>query len=185
MLRNQTTCAHQVGDDFVNYLDGYAERGEDFNGKEMMTSFTLDAIANCGFGVEANSFKDPDSIFRKMVNVIRKIFCSAEVFQVLLPKVAKLTGAGGSKTFILKLILMIAIPFSAKLFKLQLLDEEGTKFMVDVIKQSMEQRKGQKSKRNDLIDLVIEALNDSSNTEKEAREKSYVQLHSNILRFSG
>ena len=34
-----------------------------------MTKYTLDAIASCGFGVEINSFKDPDSIFATMVRL--------------------------------------------------------------------------------------------------------------------
>ncbi len=56
-----------MGDDFVEHLDGVADRKEEFNAKDMMTNYTLDAIATCGFGVEAKSFSEPDSIFRQQV----------------------------------------------------------------------------------------------------------------------
>ncbi len=51
----------------MDHLKGVAERGEEFNAKLMMTNYALDSIASCGFGVETNSFKDPDGIFPTMV----------------------------------------------------------------------------------------------------------------------
>ena len=58
---------NKVGKDLKGQLHGLAERDEEFNAKTIMTNFTMDAIATCGFGVEANSFKDPDGIFPTMV----------------------------------------------------------------------------------------------------------------------
>lgn len=49
------------------HLGGVADRREEFNAKDMMTNYTLDAIATCGFGVEAKCFTDPDSVFREKV----------------------------------------------------------------------------------------------------------------------
>ncbi len=49
-------------------MDGLAKTDEEFSAKEILTSFTLDCIASCGFGVEANSFKDPNGVFRRMVH---------------------------------------------------------------------------------------------------------------------
>ena len=40
---------------------------EEFDCKSMVNKYTLDAIATCGYGVEINSFKDPDSIFARQV----------------------------------------------------------------------------------------------------------------------
>ena len=41
-----------------------ARSGEVLEAKEMFGKFTLDAIATSGFGIESNSFQDPDNAFR-------------------------------------------------------------------------------------------------------------------------
>ena len=40
---------------------------EEFDTKDVMSLYTLDAIATCGYGIDINSFKDPDSLFANMV----------------------------------------------------------------------------------------------------------------------
>lgn len=57
----------QVGDDMVKHLESYAEKGDDFNAKHMMINYTLDSIATCGFGVEINSFANPNGEFKEKV----------------------------------------------------------------------------------------------------------------------
>lgn len=66
-LKQMMPLIHKVGDDLNEHLKELAERNEEFSAKSAMTNFTLDAIASCGFGVEANSFKDPNGIFPTMV----------------------------------------------------------------------------------------------------------------------
>ncbi len=63
---------HQVAKELTAELGAYAKTGEEFSAKETLTSFTLDCIASCGFGVEANSFKEPNGIFRRMVLIIMR-----------------------------------------------------------------------------------------------------------------
>ena len=58
----------QVGDELISHLSGLEAKDEEFSGKEVLTSYTLDCIASCGFGVEANSFKEPNGTFKKMVS---------------------------------------------------------------------------------------------------------------------
>ncbi len=52
------------------HLEGLSRSKGEFSAKDVLTSYTLDCIATCGFGVEANSFKDPDGQFRTMVSAI-------------------------------------------------------------------------------------------------------------------
>ena len=42
-----------------------AKTGEIIDAKDMYGKFALDAIATSGFGIESNSFKDPDNAFRE------------------------------------------------------------------------------------------------------------------------
>ena len=58
----------KVSDEFMEHLESFSSSGQDFDAKLMFTSFTLDAIASAGLGIEARSFKDPDSILRQKVS---------------------------------------------------------------------------------------------------------------------
>ena len=40
------------------------ENGDVIEAKDIFGKFALDAIATSGFGIESNSFKDPENIFR-------------------------------------------------------------------------------------------------------------------------
>ena len=48
-----------------------AMTGEVLEAKEMFGKFTFDSIATSGFGIESNSFEDPDNIFR--INALKLI----------------------------------------------------------------------------------------------------------------
>ena len=46
------------------YLEISAKSGDILEAKEMFGKFTLDSIATSGFGIESDSFVDPENIFR-------------------------------------------------------------------------------------------------------------------------
>lgn len=56
----------QVGENLVQHLSQLAAAGQEFEGKKVMGHYGLDVIASCGFGVESNSFAEPDSEFNRM-----------------------------------------------------------------------------------------------------------------------
>ena len=48
-------------------------RAEDvIDAKDLFGKFALDAIATSGFGIESNSFKNPDSIFRTNARIFTR-----------------------------------------------------------------------------------------------------------------
>ena len=94
-LRLMVPKLDRVGEDMIEHLNGLAEEGarsygtitlcfqnvnicafpfsgKDLEAKDVMTKYTLDAIATCGFGVEINSFKS-EGAFAKMVSFWAKI----------------------------------------------------------------------------------------------------------------
>ena len=54
----------KCGENMEELLRTAALTGEVLEGKQMYGKFTLDSIATSGFGIESNSYKDPDNIFR-------------------------------------------------------------------------------------------------------------------------
>ena len=49
----------------VETLQEATTTSEILDAKDMFGKFTLDAIATSSFGIESNSYKDPNNIFRR------------------------------------------------------------------------------------------------------------------------
>jgi cytochrome P450 family 6 len=67
---------------------------------------------------------------------------------------------------VIKMMVALMVPDVARYLNLELMDKEGTDFMVGVIGQAMPDRKGQTKKRNDMVDLVMDALQIESGREE-------------------
>ncbi len=124
------------------HLNACVDKDEEFSGKEVLTSYTLDCIASCGFGVEANGFKEPNGTFRKMV-------------------LQATGGDQGRPLLMLNMMISMMFPAVAKALKLSIIDGESMLFFADVVRKSVALRKEQGTKRGDLIDLVLEAMDNS------------------------
>ena len=46
-------------------LEDSVENGEMIDAKDLFGKFALDGIATAGFGIESNSFQDPNNAFRQ------------------------------------------------------------------------------------------------------------------------
>ena len=51
----------------AKFLEAKAKNGEEFEAKDTLLHFTTNTILSCGFGIETNSFNNPDDIFFKHV----------------------------------------------------------------------------------------------------------------------
>merc|ERR1739844_240622 len=89
----------KCGVNVEEHLKTAAMTGEVLEAKEMYGKFALDAIATSGFGIESNSFKDPENIFRiNAMKIVRDPKYAAKIdilkFIILMvsPKIAKVLG---------------------------------------------------------------------------------------------
>ncbi len=64
-MKSMMTFIHHVTERLMTAVDQKAAKGEEIELKEYFGKFTMDSIASCAFGVEANSFTDPNSEFVK------------------------------------------------------------------------------------------------------------------------
>ena len=99
----------------------------------------MDTIASCAFGVDAQSFQNQNSPFVKHANGFFK-FSATEAFKFFV----------GILPFGAKLMNFLNIPFSKV---------EETEFFYNVITETLNQRRQSSSKRNDLVDMMIDAIN--------------------------
>ncbi|CAH1115778.1 unnamed protein product [Psylliodes chrysocephalus] len=105
---------------------------------EVMACYLTDVLGSITFGVDANSFKSPDAIFRKLG---RHMF---ETFPL---------------PFQIELFLTICYPKLAKLMNLSIFQPELAKFYGEFVPETMEHRIKNNIHRADFLELLIEMKN--------------------------
>lgn len=108
--------------------------------RELAVNFTIDVIGSCAFGIKINALTDEQSEFHCAVKKLSKQSYKSTIWRIL----------------------RTAIPRAYKLFKIQIIDRDVTKFFKDIVKQIIAQREVEyesQQRRNDFMDLLIELKN--------------------------
>ena len=133
----------KCGDNMEELLRTASMTGEVLEAKEMYGKFTLDSIATSGFGIESNSYKDPDNIFRinarKLVRWGLVIIDDGINFKNTFssprdPKYA-------SSSDILKFLVIMVTPKLAKLLGIYMFDKSLCYFFINIVRKTMENRR--------------------------------------------
>ena len=66
-LKQMFKILAKCGDQLESYVDRISRNNEEINAKDLFSKFALDGIATAGFGIETNSFIEPNNIFRSQV----------------------------------------------------------------------------------------------------------------------
>lgn len=141
----------EISEKLVNELDIAAENKTDVELKETFGKFSMDTIASCAFGVDAESFENKNSLF---------VENAANIF-----KISLVDG--------LRFVVLHLIPGMNKVFdmlNINVMKPKETSFFVDVIRKTIEHRRESKTRRNDLIDMMLDAMSEDSNNDKEENE---------------
>ena len=155
-LRLMTKHIANVGINFEKYIEDIASKGLEIETKEAGGKMSLDSIATVGFGIQENSFVNPENQFRIMA--------------------LTLVGAPGysGRFRMIKAVIMMALPFVGKLMGWSFIPKIAVNFFADIIRRAYKQRRDSKVKRNDFIDLIIEEYQSSEGSEKrEAYENDF------------
>lgn len=151
-LKVMMRLVKHVSDSLVDDIMISAKSGEDFETKEKFGKFSMDSIASCAFGVDPESFTNKDSTFVKN---------AARIFT--------------TKPKDMLMILLALIPGFQTLnsvLKLSILPAPETKFFARIINQTIENRKKSKEKRNDMVDMMLDALREDSSINKEDEKEN-------------
>ena len=144
----------KVSDSLVQQMDKNTGMTEGFELKDTMGKFSLDTLASCAFGVDGQSFEDSESVFVKNAS---RIFQTTKMDQfkffgaMIIPGMAKLIRLVGMNTF----------------------KPKQTMFFVNVVKKTIQERKASKERKNDLIDLMLDAMEGVKEEEQEDDEDQY------------
>jgi cytochrome P450 len=143
----------QTGGFLTDDLALKAKSGEEMDLKESFGKFSLDALASCAFGVDAESFTNEKSVFVKYAK---------EVFET------------GSMTFLGAFIKLL--PGASKfmeVFNINTFKPGPMKYFREVILKTLDARRKSKERRNDLIDLMLDCLDDDQQVEKENEDNQF------------
>jgi cytochrome P450 family 6 len=148
MVFIQEACRSMIGS-----IGKCAENNEAFELKEMLGKYSMDAIASCAFGVDAQSYTNKDSLFVKYAN-----------------NIFKQTPKDGLKFMVLML------PGGRKLFDalgVSLMKPTETEFFYDAVMASLKSRRESKHRRNDLVDLMVDAIKGEVTEDKEHEDNQF------------
>lgn len=117
-----------------------AGNGKTIEVRDLTARFTTDIIGSTAYGLDVNSFKDPDAEFRKYGRMIFH-YDTIRGFEMLaiffLPHVVRLAG-------------------------IKMFGKEPTDFLRKVFWETLKQRMESGVKRNDLIDILIDLKNNNN-----------------------
>ena len=124
-----------------NYIADHCSNNEEFYSKDTFFKFALDSIATSAFGIEIDTFKDPNNVFCKMVKEVQRAEGSE----------------AGSAWEMFKLMMTLTFPFTKPILPVDQFSKKGFSFLKKALLQTIAMRKsGSNKRRNDIIDLVIE-----------------------------
>merc|ERR1712184_123287 len=123
----------------IGELDKVEANKEPFEAKSYLGKFSMDTIASCAFGVDAKVYSEEKSIFVEYAN---------KIFQQDYRAILK---------FLLIMIPFIG-PYILRFFQLSFTPKKEIEFFYDIVLKTLQQRKLSKGGRNDLIDMMVDAV---------------------------
>ncbi|GJQ68868.1 hypothetical protein Trydic_g21737, partial [Trypoxylus dichotomus] len=124
----------ECGIPMIDHVDRLSESGVSVDVKKILASYTTDVIGSCAFGIECNSFKDPNSEFRKY---------GKKVFEPSFENA-------------LKMVVGFAAPFLRHVIQFKFTSRDIENFFMNLVSGIFEYRKANNVARNDFIQLFIE-----------------------------
>lgn len=131
---------NEVGDSLMAHLDKLSSLSHTVDARESLAKYGTDIISSCAFGIRANCFEQEDAEFRE---------ASRKIFQFDWK-----TGVRQTSHFF--------VPSLAKALGLPFFPRDTMAFLKEAFWSTMKEREASKTKRNDLIDIMIQIKNEET-----------------------
>lgn len=136
-LRKMFPVITAVANEFKKCLEKSIAIDSEIEMTDIMARFSTDVIGTCAYGIDCNSLKDPNAVFRQMG---KKMFAPTR-FQAI-SRFFTLT----SKEF-------------SRFLRIKVIDPEVSAFFMNVVTETIEHREKEKVQRNDFMNLLIQLKN--------------------------
>lgn len=123
-----------VADQFVDTLNSEIKQSNVIEIKDILARFTTDVIGTCAFGIECNSLKNPDAIFRQMG---RRIFTDSR-----------------HSNFV-RLMISVA-PTVARKLHVRITSDAISDFFLNIVREAVDYREKNHVQRNDFLNILMQ-----------------------------
>ncbi|XP_026474636.1 probable cytochrome P450 6g2 [Ctenocephalides felis] len=130
----------QVGEEFNEFMNTTLKNRNIDNMRDLCAKYTTDVITSCAFGIQANSFKNPDAEFR---TVGKRIF-AAEYKRAI------------------EISAFFFFPEVVSILGFKLFEKYGTKFLRQSFNEVLGERIKSGTSRHDLVDMLIDLKNNEA-----------------------
>ena len=152
----------------IKALDDVADKNETFEVREILGKFSMDTIASCAFGVDAQVFANDKSDFVQHASQIFK------------------TSASGALKAMLQLLPFDLGIYFRRLLNISFSPKKEIEFFYDTVLDVLKSRQKSGSRRNDLIDLMLDAVKgdiSEENDDHSHEQFEKVQIKSTTFQF--
>lgn len=138
----------QVGTEFEQHFERLTTtKGKPIDVTELCSQFTMDTVASCAFGVQSNSFKEPQTKFRKM---------GCKLAEQSVAQRLKLFFVESSKEL-------------SRAFGVRVVEPKLSGFFEQIIREKVRERRD--NKRSDMINTLLEISSDTGPGAADADDK--------------
>ncbi|CAD7012835.1 cytochrome P450 6a9 [Ceratitis capitata] len=123
-----------VAENFVDTMQAELEKNEVIEIKDLLARFTTDVIGSCAFGIECNSLKNPDAIFRDMG---RRIFTDRRHGELV------------------NTLISVA-PGLARKLHVRFVPDAIANFFTKIVREAVDYREKNQVQRKDFLNLLME-----------------------------
>lgn len=128
----------EVGDRLCEALQKMVNENDEIEIKDVLSKYTTDVIGRCAFGIECNSFENPNAEFRQMG------LATSEK-----PRHSQFVAAFKNNW-----------PVLARKLSLKSVRDDVSEFYLKVVSDTIEYREANNVQRNDFMDLLLKMKND-------------------------
>ncbi|KAK9695728.1 Cytochrome P450 [Popillia japonica] len=157
-IRTMFNTVLDCGGPLTQHINLELKSEKSLNVHDILSLFTIDVIGSCVFGVDCNSFKDPDAEFKKFGNHVMKVSLRNKVYNFM----------------------KFVAPTFGKLIHVRRVSLDMENFVINMIQEVLNYRKLGKVVRNDFIQLFMELdrkakeKNEDSFTIQEIAAQAYI-----------
>ncbi|XP_049778135.1 probable cytochrome P450 6a13 isoform X1 [Schistocerca cancellata] len=161
-LKSMEKIVVQCGNQMTRYLTEHVtDNNNEFEMKDLFGRFTMDVIATCAFGVQCDSLKDPNDEFVKTASEFNDISVLDRV---------------------IILAVLFIFPPLLKYLPVSFFNEKSIAFLAKVVQDTKDYRKNNESaRRNDFLQLVLDAAAKENEDIKEQRIQESVMTDDKIV----
>ena len=164
-LRKMVPLLQQINSKMNAYVSKLAKNEVEFETRSLTGKYSVDGLASCAFGVEAGSFDDENSEFFLHAKGAFGILTQEEDPNKKKSLLEKITRVFRIIRIVTSFLIPNVIKKAAAMFGFvdifaNFMANEHSKFLMSVIESSIIERKTSQTRRNDLVDMMIDAINE-------------------------